>query len=426
MRLPRILFAVAGLSAVSLEAAGMAAERSADAATYFSGEEIARGAARARQYRIAWLATMIWSAAVLVVLAHPRVGSWFVRIASRFVGASGPTDLRAVAAAALAIALMLVAYVVLRVPFAWVRGYALEHAWGLSTQSVHAWLWDWAKGLAVSVAVFTVALAAVVTVRSYLPSLWPVAAWATTSAVIALAVLVWPVVVDPLFHAFRPVDEPELVERVRAVAGRAGLEVGDVLWVDAHTKTRRTNAYFTGLGATKRIVLYDTLRDDLGAIDAARLDEIETIVAHEAGHWKHGHMWKGTLLSIAALGAFFALVWGVTRVGGAWLPAPGLPGGARLAPAVLLAALVAELVSMPVANAVSRRWERTADREALALSSSPEAFVRAEVELARRNISEIEPGSLTVFWLYSHPPVLERIRMGEAAVARSRSPAEGG
>jgi STE24 endopeptidase len=387
---------------------------SPEALEHFTAEEVARGVERASIARTLWIVSLAWGIAVLVALAHPKIGGRIVSAAARLSGAGeGAERWRVAVATALAIAMLLAAYVALKFPLAWARGQWLEHRFGLSTRGTGLFMLDWLKGLGVTVVLYTVALGAVVALRAWLPTWWPAAAWGAVSLLIVTMVFLQPVVLAPVFNRFTPVEEPELRERVTAVARAAGVEVGDVLWVDASRRTRRTNAYFTGLGATKRIVLYDTLRGDDGRVSGDALDEVETILAHEAGHWRAGHIWKGTVLAVLGTGAFFLALWALFRFGASWIPATGLPSGARAGVVVLLAATIVSTLAMPVTNAISRSWERTADRAALELSGKPEAFVRAEVELSRTNLSEIEPGALTVFWFYTHPPVLERIRMGE-------------
>jgi STE24 endopeptidase len=260
---------------------------------------------------------------------------------------------------------------------------------------------------------YSAVLAGIVVLRAQHRTWWPLSGWAIVAAFTVFMILVWPVLIDPLYHRFTPVEDEEVRARAGRIAERAGIETGEILWIDAHTKTKRTNAYFTGLGATKRIVLYDTLKGPDGRISPEELDEIETILAHEAGHWLRGHMWKGTLIALAGMGAYFALAWLGLRLARGWAPPAALVEGARAAPLFLLLALTLRIASMPVANAISRSWERQADRASLELSGKAEAFIRAEVELARRNVSQIDPSPLTVFFLYTHPPVLERIRMGE-------------
>jgi STE24 endopeptidase len=400
------------------------AKPSPEALAHFTPEEIARGAERARIARTLWLASLVWGVAVLVALAHPKVGGGIASAAARLCGArEGAEPWRVALATGLAIAMLIAVYVALKLPFAWARGHWLEHRFGLSTRGSGLFMLDWLKGLAVTVALYTVALGAVVALRARMPTWWPLAAWGAVSLLIVAMVFLQPVIFAPIFNRCTPVEHTELRERVTAVASRAGIDVGDVLWVDASRRTRRTNAYFAGLGATRRIVLYDTLRDEDGSVSGDALDEVETILAHEAGHWRAGHIWKGTVLAILGTGAFFLALWFLSKLHSSWVPPSALPAGARAAAVVILAVTVVNFFGMPVSNAISRAWERTADRAALELSAKPGAFVRAEVELSRRNLSEIEPGALTVFWLYTHPPVLERIRMGEES---ARAKAEGG
>lgn len=441
----RALVCAVGLGALCATGQALAAEpgahsgpggaRESETLTYFTAEEIAEGGRRARESRLLRLASLAWSVLVLVTLSHPRIGARFVAAAGRVVrsGEAAPAW-RTYAAALLTVAMMAGAYFILRKPFAWARGYWFEHRWDLSTQG--GFLRDWVRAALIATVFHAVALGAVVILRAQIPRWWPVAAWGAVATLIVVMVFLYPVVVDPVFNTFTPVEDGGLRERAERVARRAGIDVGEVLGVDASRRTRRTNAYFTGLGATKRIVLYDTLRDGDGPIpagkldkldevkldevkldevklDEVKLDEVETILAHEAGHWMHGHVWKGTLLALAGVAGFFVLLWLLTKSGWSWMPDRALPGGARAASVVLLLATVVNFLSMPVQNAISRSMEREADRASLELTGNPEAFIRAEVELARRNLSDIEPGRLAVFWLYTHPPVMERIRMAE-------------
>jgi STE24 endopeptidase len=408
-----------------------------EALKHFTPEDVARGRTRARQSATLLLLGFAWSVIVLAALAHPTVGAPVVSLARGVFGAGDPqatpSAARALGAAALAITITLAAYFVLRMPLAWARGYFLEHAWDLSKQTAGAFFWDWTKGFLVSVLVYGAALFVVMLLRSRLPTWWPVAAWGATSVLILLYVFLMPVVVDPLFAKFTPVSEPEVLERVNLVARKAGLDVGEVLWSDASSRTRRVNACFTGLGATKRIVLWDTLRGEVGPdgrIRAEALDELEVILAHEAGHWRRGHMWKGTLLGLLGVGGFFLLLWLIAGVGArggsSWLPSARLPEGARAAAALFLTATLIQFLAMPVACAVSRSMERDADSDSLDLTGKHAAYVRTHVELARRNVANITPSRLTVFWLYTHPPVLERIAAAEGRVfgRPPRSPTE--
>ena len=218
--------------------------------------------------------------------------------------------------------------------------------------------------------------------------------WAAGSAAVGVLVLLWPVVVDPLFSRFRPVEE-EMAREVESVARAAGMKVGAVYWSDASTRTAAANAYFTGLGPTKRIVLYDTLPRELPVL--------LSVVAHELGHWRKGHVWKGLLLGLFASGLFFLVV---PRLF-------GLEGSPALPARVAALAFAFFLVSLPVSNVVSRGFERDADRFALELTRDPDAFIVLERALVVKNCADPAPGRVLHFLLHTHPSPAERILAAE-------------
>jgi STE24 endopeptidase len=191
------------------------------------------------------------------------------------------------------------------------------------------------------------------------------------------------------------------------------MPVEEVLEVDASRRTVKANAYVTGFGRTKRIVLYDTL------LTRASPEEVEVVLAHEMGHRIYHHLWKGVALSILALfislgiGAI-ALRWGTDR---GLLAHPADPAGL---PMLVLTLFVLNLVSLPLQNVISRGFERQADFAALQLSGNREAYVKVEVDLARSNLSDIIPPRWAVLLLYTHPPVLERIAIAEGSPTAHR------
>jgi STE24 endopeptidase len=214
---------------------------------------------------------------------------------------------------------------------------------------------------------------------------------------------VLPVLYEPLFNKFTPV-EPDVRQRVLSIAQRAGVKVGDVLVADASRRTTRQNAYVSGLGSTKRVVLYDTL------LAQSSPKQVDLVVAHELGHVAHRDVMKGT--AFGAAGAVLAVVliwrlleWGALRE---WLGITGA-GDPRALPflAFLLAALT--LLSSPVLNAFSRHIEGAADRAAIEYTHDPDTAVEVEVSLARSNLSDLDPNPFIVWFFYTHPPTLERI-----------------
>ncbi|HXY81169.1 MAG TPA: M48 family metalloprotease [Gaiellaceae bacterium] len=358
----------------------------------FSQEEVER-AARYHQARyVSAAAGLALSTAVYAVLAWPARGGIGGALAG--LGWAG-------AAAAWA-GVVVTASELVRLPLGFWSGFLRERRWGFSTESLRSWLVDRIKGLAVSLALTAAAWTAAVALARTVPGWWP----ATAAAALALAVLflsfLAPVVLEPLFNRFRPLEDEWLAGELRALAERAGVPVRDVLVADASRRTTKVNAYVSGLGGTRRVVLYDTL------LAAAGEPEVKLIVAHELGHRRDRHVAKGTLLGMAAAVAGVVLLWAAlgTRV-----------ASPRELPLVLLLFSGLELAALAPGAALSRRWERAADRCSLELTGDAGAFERAMLELTRKNLSDIEPPRLVYLLLFSHPTPRERLALGRAWAA---------
>nr|MDQ3957108.1 M48 family metallopeptidase [Actinomycetota bacterium] len=309
--------------------------------------------------------------------------------------------LRALLAGAVAGALL----VAVTLPLAYVRGYAIEHAWGLSTQGVGDWALDRVKGLGIATITSAVAALVFFGVVRWQPRAWWIWGWASFTVLSALVAFLWPVVVAPLFNRFTPLADEALVARVRSLAGEAGVTVDDVLVADASRRTTAENAYVAGLGDTKRMVLYDTLlreRDD---------DQVTFVIAHELAHEAEGHVAKGVALSSAGfLVAFGLLAW----LGGRadlweWAGASGI-GDLRALPALALFASALTLLALPLESAISRRFEARADEVAIGLTGDADAAVSAFRRLALKNLADLDPPPAAVALFYSHPPIPDRIR----------------
>jgi STE24 endopeptidase len=388
-----VLLAVAGASAAS------GSER---LLAYFTPEDVARGNAYMHGRYWLYAAGIALRLGVLSVLILTPASAALRSLAVRL--APGHPTL----AVAVYLAILLVGLELLVLPLAYYSGFLREHAFGLSTQTAGGWLLDRAKGALVSLLLGVPVGVLLVTLWRKYPGRWVLPAWGLAAATTVLLVALAPVVIDPLFNTIRPLPDALLRSRVLLLAQRAGVPVSEVYESDASRRTRKGNAYFTGLGATKRIVLYDTL------VRGSRPEEVELILAHEMGHWKHGHIWQGLLLSVAALGVALwagarALEWAARR------PGLHLAGPADVAglPVFLLTVYLLSLLSLPLQTAISRHFERQADRASLVLTRNPAAFISAEVSLARSNLADLTPPAPLVWLLYTHPPVLERIRMAE-------------
>ncbi|MDT8443517.1 MAG: M48 family metallopeptidase, partial [Desulfuromonadales bacterium] len=213
-----------------------------------------------------------------------------------------------------------------------------------------------------------------------------------------------PVLIEPLFFKFQPLQKHELVERVKAVMGEAGLQVDRVQQVDASRRSKHSNAYFTGIGRVKRIVLFDTLLEQMND------DEIIGVLAHEAGHWKLGHIWKRLLGTELVFLAVCWLAWLLLDWGGL----PGWFGFDQLSfvGQMVLLGFLASLASFPLtplSSGISRRHEWQADRFAMELTGDPAPLARALVKLCKENLSNLHPHPLYAWFYYSHPPVVDRI-----------------
>lgn len=369
---------------------------------HFTPEDVARGHAYAvGRYWLFAAGTALRLAALALLIVTPA-SSALRNLAVRLSPA------RPAVAVAIYVALLVLIFELLTLPLGYYGGFVREHAFGLSTQARAAWFLDRAKG-ALLAFVLAVPLGSLLALlwRRY-PARWVLPAWALAGVVMILLVALAPVVIDPIFNVIRPLRDPAMARRVMALAGKAGIPVDQVYEMDASRRTRKGNAYVTGIGHTKRIVLYDTL------LTGSRPDEVELVVAHEIGHWKRAHIWKGIGLSLLGMGI---ALWGGARVldwavrrGGFHLAGPADVAGI---PLFLLAMFVLSLASLPIQNAISRTFERQADRTSLELTGNASAFIRSEVQLARSNLADLAPPRLVVWLLYTHPPVAERIRMAE-------------
>ena len=212
---------------------------------------------------------------------------------------------------------------------------------------------------------------------------------------VLLLSFVAPVVLEPVFNRFRPLEDAELSASLRALAERAGVPVSDVLVADASRRTRKHNAYVSGIGSTCRVVVFDTLLRD------AERAELETVVAHELGHRRHRDVAKGTVLAMAGAVAAVLVAWPLD-------PTP------RRIPLLLLAWGLLELATLPFSAACSRRLERRADRFALELTRDAAAFRSAFVRLAKANLSDLDPPRLVYALLFTHPTPPERLAAAAA------------
>lgn len=374
---------------------------------YFAAEEIER----ARRYHRPLYAAFLLNAAIaLALLAWLSFGWPGDELYDATDGL--PWWGRFLVFAALTIAALFVA----RTPVAFVVGHVRERRWGFSTQSGGAWLVDRLKGLAIGLVLTSILVLGLVWLARRLPELWPLPAGAGAALCVLLLAFVAPVVIEPLFNRFAPLADEELAGELRSLAERAGTPVRDVLVADASRRTRKVNAYVSGFGRTRRVVLFDTL------LERSAPRETKIVVAHELGHRRSGHVARLTAAGMAGASAFVVVLWGLLQWD-ALLQAIGATsaGDPRVVPFVLLLVAVLEYAALPLGSALSRRYEREADRFSLELTGDPDAYESTHRDLALSNLSDLDPPRLAYVGLFSHPTAPERIELGRRwAASRPR------
>jgi STE24 endopeptidase len=372
--------------------------------SYFTAEEIERGRRFARgQLALGLLGTTAELAVLVAAVRSPRpvprrldrLGDGPVAAGAAAIGLSVTSSLAGLPVAALS------------------RRRA--RAVGLVTQSWRGWGIDLLKQTAIGAPLAGAGGGLIVSLTRRYQRAWWVPVAAGSLAASALFTTLGPVVLDPIFNRFTPLPEDQTRADVLELAGAAGVQVGEVYSVDASRRTTAANAYVTGLGPTKRVVLFDTL------LDRYSRDEIRLVVAHELAHVRHRDVPRG--LAYAAIvvpaGAF-----AVQRL--SWSLAPARRGSAGALPALALAAMLVAGPTGLIAGRLSRAIERCADTVALELTDAPEAFISFERRIALQNVADLDPPRLISSLLATHPPTAERIGAAvafEAEASALRSPA---
>jgi STE24 endopeptidase len=370
--------------------------RAVPAEQVFSPAQIARGEHVSGLLRHTAWAGLLVSLVVAVLLGFTRWGSVLV---GRLL--PGPWWVKVVLGCLALNALGVVA----SLPFDW-RAQRVELSEGLSQQAWPSWLADRGIGLAVVWAFTAVALLVVIGLARLAPRTWPL--WCGLAAAVLAMVgsFVYPVVVEPLFNHFTPMQAGPLRSDILALAKTEHVHVDDVLVADASRRTTTLNAYVSGFGSTRRVVVYDTLLTGLPPA------EIEMIVAHELGHAKHDDVLTGTVLG--ALGSTFGigllgLVLGRRRLLDR-VQVTGL-GDPRVIALLLALTAVGSLAASPVQSTISRAIEARADLTALQATNDPETFIEMQKQLALRSLADPTPPAWSQLWFGSHPTSLQRIGM---------------
>ena len=316
------------------------------------------------------------------------------------------SDVHPVVAGLAFFAILAVVFGLLEVPFGLYHTFVIETRYGFNTKTFKLWLFDLFKSTVIGAVLGGALIFSLLLLMAYAGSVWWIPAWCVFIGFQLLMTVLYPTVIAPMFNTFTPLGDTDLDKRIRDMAAAEGIRLDGIYKMDASQRTLHSNAYFTGLGKAKRIVLFDSL------IDAHSVEEILAVLAHEIGHLKRHHIVKNlvimgliSLLLFAVAGAL--IQWdtlyhsfgfdtpvdyiGLFLVGILWAPI-----GFFLAPPMM---------------ALSRHHERQADQYALRVMGSPEPMRAALRRLAKDNLSNLHPHPLYVLLNYSHPPLVERMEV---------------
>ncbi len=372
-----------------------------DAARDFSGAELSRSAALAACIQPSTLLSLGVSLLIAASLALTSVGARIVAAVASPLGGGWAWQ---VILGSLALALI---GRLATLPFSAYAETVLRK-YGLSTRDWSLWGADVAKSFAIGVGLTTLALLILYGTMRLAPRFWWAIAAGLIAALVVLGSFLYPVLIEPAFNRFTPMPASQLRADLLDMAERDAVPVADILVADASRRTTALNAYVSGFGSTRRIVVYDTLLES--ETDAV----VRSVVAHELGHAKFRDLLIGT--AIGAMGAAAAAIAGYLLAG--WAPllrraaAPSLADPRSLA-LVLFILAAAGLLLTPAQSLISRQFESRADIHALDLTRDPTTFVDMQRRLAIRNITDLEPNPIYYWVFFNHPSAVERI-----AVAR--------
>ncbi len=290
------------------------------------------------------------------------------------------------------------------IPFDLYHTFVLENKYGFSTITWKLWLTDLIKSVILSTVLMGFMLAAFMAFILYLPKTWWFWAWVFFTSFEILLMWLYPVVIAPLFNKYELIKDEVLKEKITSLMAQVGLKAKGIYQVDEGKRSKHTNAYFTGIGKTKRIVLFDTL------LASHSPEEILAVLAHEIGHWKKKHILKQLIFMIAASLVGFYFIYLIVN----WPPLYSA-FGLKYTPVYAGLFLVSFYLSCagfflsPIGAAIMRRYEREADKMARDLVGTSEPMINALKRLAKDNLTNLHPHPMYVWFYYSHPPLIERI-----------------
>lgn len=293
------------------------------------------------------------------------------------------------------------AFSIIFFPISFYTGYILEHKYNLSNQSVGKYFIEKLKGLLVSAVIGIPILLLFFYIMNTFGSLWwlPFAVLMFIISVVLAQIL--PVLILPLFYKISPIENENLKERITKLAENAGLKVENVFMIDMSKNTKKANAAFAGLGKSKRILLGDTLLDNYTT------DEIETVMAHELGHYKKNHITKNIIIGTVSSFLTLFIIAELYEMSLSWFNFDVITRIGAL-PLLALWGMIINLIENPITNMISRKFEYEADEYAILTTGKREAFINTLDKLTDQNLGDRKPHPLVEWYFYSHPSIKNR------------------
>ncbi|MEW6419686.1 MAG: M48 family metallopeptidase [Nitrospirota bacterium] len=293
----------------------------------------------------------------------------------------------------------------LSIPFSLYSTFKIENKYGFNTMTPKLWITDFLKSFLLSTVITGILVSVGLWLIQSSPNYWWIWVWVFYLAVSIFMMYISPYVIEPFFNKFTPIEEKGLEDKIKDLMQKVKIRVSRVFKMDASKRSRHTNAYFSGIGRVKRIILYDTLLEKMNH------DEILSVLAHEAGHWKKKHVLKMIVVTevLSFIGIYISYMILQTDF---LTDLFQIKNGTFFAKIVLLG-FIGGIISFPLTpagNFISRKFEREADRFAYQMTENKEAIVSTFIKLSKDNLSNLHPHPLYASFYYSHPPVVERIK----------------
>ncbi len=291
---------------------------------------------------------------------------------------------------------------ILFAPVNFYTGFYLEHKYKLSNQTFSKWLWENFKSSLVSLAIGIPILLVFYFTMNQFGDLWWLPFAVVMFFVSVVLAQIFPVLILPIFYKLTPIDNDELKTKIGALASNAGIKIENIYKFDMSKNTKKANAAFTGLGKTKRIILGDTL------IDNYSNEEIETVIAHELGHYKKRHIVKNIVFGTVTSFLILFIIAFLYEKSLSWFGFTSITQVAAL-PLLALWSMLIGVVQMPLGNILSRKFEYEADEYAINSTQKPEEFIHTLEKLTEQNLGDKEPHPFVEWFFYSHPSIKNRI-----------------